>query len=71
METPSTRNELDIPSVADLYSAGVNFIPTDGDLTTIRFDPTTMNLYLPKLKLDANKKFILRNMVAFEDAAAP
>ncbi|KAH9305064.1 hypothetical protein KI387_009468 [Taxus chinensis] len=54
VETPPMWDELDIPFVADLYSAGVKFIPTDGDLTKIRFDQTPANLYLPKLKLDAN-----------------
>ncbi|KAH9305869.1 hypothetical protein KI387_010273, partial [Taxus chinensis] len=71
VETPPTRDELDIPSIADLYSAGVKFVPTDGDLTTIRFDQTTANLYLPKLKLDVNTEVILRNLGAFEAAAAP
>ncbi|KAH9291627.1 hypothetical protein KI387_043185, partial [Taxus chinensis] len=47
------------------------FIPTDGDLTTIRLDQTTANLYLPKLKLDVNTKVTLRNLMAFKAAAAP
>ncbi|GLJ35879.1 hypothetical protein SUGI_0720100 [Cryptomeria japonica] len=71
VETPPTRDELTIPSVSDLYSAGVKFLPADGDLTTIRFDPTTATLYLPKVKLDANSEVILRNLVAFEASAAP
>ncbi|GLJ35825.1 hypothetical protein SUGI_0719290 [Cryptomeria japonica] len=70
-ETPPTRDELAIPSVSDLYSAGVKFLPTDGDLNTILFDPTTATLYLPKLRLDSNTEVVLRNLVAFEASAAP
>jgi hypothetical protein len=68
---PPTRDELAIPSVADLYSAGVKFAPTDGDLTSIQFDEKTATLYLPKVKLDNNTEVILRNLVAFEASAAP
>jgi len=68
---PPTREELAIPSVADLYSAGVKFVPTDGDLTTIQFDEKTATLYLPKVKLDTNTEVILRNLVALEASAAP
>ncbi|GLJ35876.1 hypothetical protein SUGI_0720040 [Cryptomeria japonica] len=70
-ETPPTRDELAIPSVSDLYSAGVKFLPTEGDLTTIRFDPNTATLYLPKVRLDCNTEVVLRNLVAFEASAAP
>lgn len=70
-ETPPTRDELAIPSVSDLYSAGVKFLPTEGDVTTIRFDQTTATLYLPKLRLDSNTEVVLRNLVAFEASAAP
>jgi len=68
---PPTRDELTIPSVADLYSAKVKFVPTDGDLTTVQFDEKTTTLHLPKVKLDANTEVILRNLVAFEGCAAP
>ncbi|GLJ35827.1 hypothetical protein SUGI_0719320 [Cryptomeria japonica] len=70
-ETPPTRDELAIPSVSNLYSAGVKFLPTEGDLTTIRFDPRTATLYLPKLRLDSSTEVVLRNLVAFEASAAP
>jgi hypothetical protein len=66
-----SRDELDIPSVVDLYYAGVKFSPTDGDLTTIQFDKKTATLYLPKIKFDTNTEVILRNLVAFEASAAP
>ncbi|GLJ35860.1 hypothetical protein SUGI_0719760 [Cryptomeria japonica] len=70
-ETPPTRDELAIPSVSNLYSVGVKFLPTEGDLTTIRFDPRTATLYLPKLRLDSSTEVVLRNLVAFEASAAP
>ncbi|GLJ35873.1 hypothetical protein SUGI_0719980 [Cryptomeria japonica] len=71
VETPPTRDELAIPSVSELYSAGVKFLPTEGDLTTIRFDPASATLYLPKLRLDSNTEVVIRNLVAFEASAAP
>jgi hypothetical protein len=66
-----TRDELAIPSVADLNFAGVKFSLTDGDLTAIRFDNKTSTLYLPKVKLDTKTEIILRNLVAFKASAAP
>ncbi|GLJ35878.1 hypothetical protein SUGI_0720080 [Cryptomeria japonica] len=71
VEIPPTRDELAIPSVSDLYSAGVKFLPNEGDLTTIRFNPITATLYLPKLRLNSNTEVVLRNLVAFEASAAP
>ena len=68
---PPTRDELAIPSVADLCSSGLKFVPTNGDLTTIQFDTKTTTLYLPRVKLDSNTEVILRNLVAFEASAAP
>lgn len=68
---PPTRDELAIPSVAALSSAGVKFVATDGDITTIQFDEKTATIYLPKVRLDANTEVILRNLVAFESSAAP
>ncbi|GLJ35861.1 hypothetical protein SUGI_0719790 [Cryptomeria japonica] len=69
-ETPPTRDELAVPCVSDLYSAGLKFRPTEGDVTTIRFDQTTATLYLPKLRLDSNTEVVLRNLVAFEASGA-
>ncbi|XP_057837127.2 putative UPF0481 protein At3g02645 [Cryptomeria japonica] len=71
VETPPTRDELAVPCVADFYSAGVKFLPTDGDLTTIRFDQASVTLYLPKMRLDSNKEVIIRNLVAFEASVVP
>lgn len=65
------RDELDIPSVADLYSVGVKFSPTNGDLTTIQFDGKTATLHLPKVTFDINTEVILKNLVAFEASAGP
>ncbi|GLJ35866.1 hypothetical protein SUGI_0719870 [Cryptomeria japonica] len=69
-ETHPTRDELAIPSVSSLYSAKVKFLPTEGDLTRICFDPATATLYLPKLRLDSNTEVVLRNLVAFVASAA-
>ncbi|GLJ35843.1 hypothetical protein SUGI_0719550 [Cryptomeria japonica] len=71
VEIPPTCDELEILSVAELYSAGVTVRPTEGDLTTIRFDKTSATLYLPKLRLDSNTEVVLRNLLAFETSAAP
>lgn len=71
VDIPPTRDELKVPSVADLHSAGVKFLATDGDLTSIHFDTKTATLYLPKVRLDNNSEVILRNLVAFEASAAP
>ncbi|GLJ35909.1 hypothetical protein SUGI_0720450 [Cryptomeria japonica] len=71
VEIPPKRDELNVLSVADLCSAGVKFLPTDGDLSTIRFDTTTATLYLPRVRLDNNSEVVLRNLVAFEASAAP
>ncbi|XP_057837102.1 putative UPF0481 protein At3g02645 [Cryptomeria japonica] len=71
VETPPTRDELEIPSVSELYSAGVTLRPTEGDLTRIRFDQTSATLYLPKVRLDSNTEVVLRNLVAFEASASP
>ena len=68
---PPRRDELAIPSVADLQSAEIKFVPTNGDLTTIKFDQSTATLYLPRVTLDTNTEVILRNLVAFEASAAP
>lgn len=68
---PPTRDELNIPSVANLYSAGIKFSPTSGDLTTIHFSQKTATLHLPKVTLDTNTEVIIRNLVAFEASAAP
>ncbi|GLJ35911.1 hypothetical protein SUGI_0720480 [Cryptomeria japonica] len=71
VETPPTRDELAVPCVADLYAAGVKFLSTDGDLTTIPFDQTSATLYLPNMRLDSNTEVIIRNLVAFEASVVP
>ena len=68
---PPAPDQLAIPSIDELYSAGVKFFPTHGNLSTIRFDDKTATLYVPQVKLDNNTKVILRNLVAFEASAAP
>ncbi|KAL0916760.1 hypothetical protein M5K25_014296 [Dendrobium thyrsiflorum] len=70
---PPLVEEITIPSVTELTDAGVRFMPSNGDLTTIRFDmqqkPAT--IYLPKVSLDINTEVVLRNLVAYETSAEP
>ncbi|KAF8393097.1 hypothetical protein HHK36_021338 [Tetracentron sinense] len=63
---PPLIEEITIPSVTELSNSGVRFYPTNGDMTTISFDPKTVTLYLPTISLDVNTEVILRNMVAYE-----
>ncbi|ONK70379.1 uncharacterized protein A4U43_C05F33110 [Asparagus officinalis] len=65
-EQPPLVEEIDIPSVTELVRAGVKFVPTSKDLTTIRFDAKTVTLYLPIINLDNNTEVVLRNLVAYE-----
>ncbi|GAB2250225.1 hypothetical protein Droror1_Dr00013584 [Drosera rotundifolia] len=65
--------EISIPSVVELSRSGIQFFPSDGDIRSINFDPTTNKFYLPTIKLDLNSEVILRNLVAYEasDANGP
>ncbi|ONK70378.1 uncharacterized protein A4U43_C05F33100 [Asparagus officinalis] len=65
-EQPPLVEEIDIPSVTELVRAGVKFVPTSKDLTTIRFDAKTVTLHLPIISLDNNTEVVLRNLVAYE-----
>ncbi|CAL9038623.1 putative UPF0481 protein At3g02645 [Musa acuminata AAA Group] len=67
---PPLVEEIMIPSVTELIDAGVKFLPTHGDLTTVAFDVKTVTFYLPTVSLDVNTEVILRNLVAYEASAA-
>lgn len=67
---PPLVEEIQIPSVTELVAAGVQFVPTNGDLSTIKFDDGTATFRLPSVRLDVNTEVILRNLVAFETSAA-
>ncbi|CAN6214874.1 unnamed protein product [Urochloa humidicola] len=67
---PPLLEEIMIPSVTELANAGVKFIPTAGDLSTIAFDAKTATFSLPVVTMDSNTEVVLRNLVAYEAAAA-
>ncbi|CAL5051386.1 unnamed protein product [Urochloa decumbens] len=67
---PPLIEEIMVPSVTELANAGVNFSPTTGDLSTIAFDAKTATFHLPVVTLDSNTEVVLRNLVAYEAAAA-
>ncbi|XP_057507753.1 putative UPF0481 protein At3g02645 [Actinidia eriantha] len=62
--------EIMIPSVSYLFDAGVKFYPTEGDITTIKFDQKTKTFYLPVIILNVNSEVIMRNLVAYEASIA-
>ncbi|KAJ8617644.1 hypothetical protein MRB53_013830 [Persea americana] len=66
---PPLIEEITIPSVSELFNAGVKFASTKGDISTVAFDPKTVTFYLPVVSLDVNTETILRNLVAFEASA--
>ncbi|WJX42726.1 hypothetical protein P8452_29925 [Trifolium repens] len=60
--------EITIPSVEQLMISGVNFLPTNGSISSISFDVKTNTLYLPIISLDVNTEVFLRNLVAYESS---
>ncbi|XP_052182869.1 putative UPF0481 protein At3g02645 [Diospyros lotus] len=58
--------EIAIPSVTELSSAGVRFSPTNGSVMSIAFNAASATLYLPAVRLEANTEATLRNLVANE-----
>ncbi|KAH7854538.1 hypothetical protein Vadar_015041 [Vaccinium darrowii] len=58
--------EITIPSVSHLSFAGVEFCPTTGGITTVKFDQNTKKLYLPVITLNVNSEVVMRNLVAYE-----
>ncbi|OMO54489.1 hypothetical protein CCACVL1_27770 [Corchorus capsularis] len=67
---PPLVEEIAIPSVSELSKSGVRFSPTNGNISTITFDPKTVTLHLPTISLDVNTEVVLRNLVAYEAANA-
>ncbi|TVU02340.1 hypothetical protein EJB05_52191, partial [Eragrostis curvula] len=67
---PPLIEEIMIPSVSELASVGIQFSPTTGDLSSIAFDAKTVTFHLPTVTLDSNTEIVLRNLVAYEAAAA-
>ncbi|PON36887.1 hypothetical protein TorRG33x02_348370 [Trema orientale] len=67
---PPLIEEITIPSVTELSKSGVQFLPTNGNLSTVTFDVKTVTLYLPTVSLDVNAEAIMRNLVAYEASNA-
>ncbi|KAG2604567.1 putative UPF0481 protein At3g02645 [Panicum virgatum] len=67
---PPLIEEIMIPSVSELANAGVKFLPTTGDLSTVAFDAKSATFHFPVVTLDSNTEVVLRNLVAYEAAAA-
>ncbi|KAG7018367.1 putative UPF0481 protein, partial [Cucurbita argyrosperma subsp. argyrosperma] len=63
---PPLTEEITIPSVSELFKAGIRFSPSHGGISTITFDRNTGTLYLPTVRLDVNTQATLRNLVAYE-----
>ncbi|CAN8236075.1 unnamed protein product [Cochlearia groenlandica] len=71
IEKPPLVEELTIPSVSELYKAGVRFKPTkNGDISTVSFDQNSGHFNLPVINLDTNTETVLRNLVAYEASNA-
>lgn len=68
-KTP-TIEEITIPSVMEMATAGILFSPVNGGISDISFDVKTCTLYLPVVDLDVNTEVYLRNMVAYEACVA-
>ncbi|XP_058215785.1 putative UPF0481 protein At3g02645 [Rhododendron vialii] len=68
-KTPKVE-EIMIPSVSNLRDVGVEFFPTSGGITSIRFDKTTGKFYLPVITLNVNSEVVMRNLVAYEASIA-
>ncbi|KAH7854756.1 hypothetical protein Vadar_017459 [Vaccinium darrowii] len=62
-----TVEEITIPSVSYLASAGVEFCPTTSGIRTVKFDRITEKFYLPAvITLNIHSEVIMRNSVAYE-----
>ncbi|KAM7489561.1 hypothetical protein LguiB_027045 [Lonicera macranthoides] len=66
IDRPPLVEEISIPSVTELSKAGVCFLPANGDISTISFEPKKCAMYLPLISLDLNSEVVLRNLVAYE-----
>ncbi|KAF5956375.1 hypothetical protein HYC85_003600 [Camellia sinensis] len=60
------EEEIMIHSVSHLCDFGVEFCPSIGNITTIKFDEKSKICYLPVITLNMNSEVIMRNLVAYE-----
>ncbi|KAH9667241.1 hypothetical protein KPL70_020954 [Citrus sinensis] len=70
MNKPPLVEEITIPSVTELAKSNVRFLPTVGNISTVRFDAKKAILHLPTISLDVNTVVVLRNVVAYEASSA-
>lgn len=63
---PPLFEEIKIPSVSQLVDVGVHFTPTNEGVTSIAFDPKSLNFSIPVIDLDVNSEVVLRNLTAYE-----
>ncbi|GAB4832758.1 hypothetical protein Ancab_006775 [Ancistrocladus abbreviatus] len=66
---PPSVEEIMVPSVSELCEAGVEFCPTEGDLTSIIFDGKARKFHLPVVHIDSHTEVVMRNLVAYEALA--
>ncbi|XP_023733601.1 putative UPF0481 protein At3g02645 [Lactuca sativa] len=62
--------EIKIPSVTQMATAGILFSPVNDGIFGISFDIKTSTLYLPVVILDVHTEVYLRNLVAYEACVA-
>ncbi|XP_058068463.1 putative UPF0481 protein At3g02645 [Magnolia sinica] len=62
--------EIMIPSVSQLSTAGIRLSATKGDISSIKFDNISGTIHLPRITFDENTEVVLRNLVAFEATSA-
>ncbi|XP_051113199.1 putative UPF0481 protein At3g02645 [Andrographis paniculata] len=70
LNKPPLMEEIAIPSVTELFKAGVTFSVTDLGISGIKFDDKTAALHLPAVRLDVNTEVTMRNLVAYEVCAS-
>ncbi|KAH7860590.1 hypothetical protein Vadar_015273 [Vaccinium darrowii] len=64
---PAQVEKIMIPSASYLSKvAGVEFCPTTGDISTIKFDEKAKKFYLPIITLNVHSEVIIRNLIAYE-----
>ncbi|KAI8570564.1 hypothetical protein RHMOL_Rhmol01G0044500 [Rhododendron molle] len=64
---PVQVEKIMIPSASYLSKiAGVEFCPTSGDISTVKFDEKEKKFYLPIITLNVHSEAIIRNLIAYE-----
>ncbi|KAH7861136.1 hypothetical protein Vadar_022054 [Vaccinium darrowii] len=64
---PAQVEKIMIPSASYLSKiAGVEFCPTTGDISKVKFDEKAKKFYLPIITLNIHSEVIIRNLIAYE-----